>query len=177
MSNTTASKLLAESKLRPSRDSELLLSCVWRDMMLTLAGSPFLLYMLSVRREDPDHSRPQLLTATHDLSAIPILFFQICYMANTCHVGLVKAILSSGTLVILSMKICHCTRPAVEMHAPVKTKRMSLYCSTTLRTLKIQYERIHSRPLGNLSLFRLFRSARGRRLRKQRVLSRYDEKQ
>lgn len=39
--------------------------------MLTLAGSPFLLYMLSVRREDPDHSRPQLLTATHDLSAIP----------------------------------------------------------------------------------------------------------
>lgn len=39
--------------------------------MLTLAGSPFLLYMLSVRREDPDHSQPQLLTATHDLSAIP----------------------------------------------------------------------------------------------------------
>ncbi len=46
-------------------------TCVWRDVMLTLAGSPFLLYMLSVRREDPDHSRPQLLTSTHDLSAIP----------------------------------------------------------------------------------------------------------
>jgi len=30
MSNTTASKLLAESKLRPSRDSELLLSCKHR---------------------------------------------------------------------------------------------------------------------------------------------------
>lgn len=36
MSNTTASKLLAESKLRPSRDSELLLSCRHRRKTIRL---------------------------------------------------------------------------------------------------------------------------------------------
>jgi len=55
--------------------------------MLTLAGSPFLLYMLPVRREDPDHSRPQLLTATHDLSAIPATHMTPYFMPDLVYLA------------------------------------------------------------------------------------------